>query len=295
MVLKIFRDRKRRFAYTGLVPILLLFSLIYVYPIFSAFFVSLHDWELLSKSHDFIAFRNYLNVLQDGVFRRSFINTFYFTFVYLFLTLVAGLALALFLNSLKKPYQTILEVIIFLPVVTITVAGSLVWKWMYNPSFGILNYLLSFVGIEPLMFLASPKIVIPSIIVMALWKWIGINVIIFLAGLQSIPEEYYEAAKIDGGSNRSLFWRITLPLLKPTLEYIFVTTILAAMQVFTEIFMLTHGGPGISSRVVAFHIYETGFRFLKIGEASSVAFILFTFILIVTAFQFRIFKREELY
>ena len=294
-MLTILRDRKRRFVYTGLAPILLLFSLIYVYPIFSAFFVSLHDWELLSKTHDFIAFGNYLNVLRDGVFRRSFLNTLYFTFVYLFFTLILGLGLALFLNSLKQPFQTILEVIIFLPVVTITVAGALVWKWMYNPSFGILNYLLGLLGIEPFMFLASPKIVIPSIIVMALWKWIGINVIIFLAGLQSIPEEYYEAAKIDGGNRRSLFMRITIPLLKPTLEYIFVTTILAAMQVFAEIFMLTYGGPGISSRVVAFHIYEIGFRFLKIGEASSVAFILFTFILIVTAFQFRIFKREELY
>jgi len=215
--------------------------------------------------------------------------------VYLFFTLSLGLSLALFLDSLKKPFQTILEAILFLPVVTITVAGTLVWKWMYNPSFGIINYLLSFLGIGPFKFLASPKIVIPSIIIMALWKWIGINVIIFLAGLQSIPEEYYEAARIDGASSQLLFWRITLPLLKPTLEYIFVTTILAAMQVFTEIFMLTYGGPGISSRVVAFHIYEIGFRFLKIGEASAVAFILFAFILTVTAFQFRIFKRDELY
>ena len=294
-MLAIIRDRKRRFVYAGLIPILLLFSLIYVYPIFSAFFVSLHDWELLSKTHNFLAFKNYLKVFQDAVFRRSFYNTLYFTFVYLFFTLVIGLSLALFLDSLVKPFQTILEVILFLPVVTITVAGALVWKWMYNPSFGIINYLLGILGIGPFKFLASPKIVIPSIIIMALWKWIGINVIIFLAGLQSIPEEFYEAARIDGASAQFLFWRITLPLLKPTLEYIFVTNILAAMQVFTEIFMLTYGGPGISSRVVAFHIYETGFRFLKIGEASAVAFILFAFILIVTAFQFRIFKREELY
>jgi len=294
-MLAIIRDRKRRFVYAGLIPILLLFSLIYVYPIFSAFFVSLHDWELLSKTHNFLAFKNYLKVFQDAVFKRSFYNTLYFTFVYLFFTLVIGLSLALFLNSLVKPFQTILEVILFLPVVTITVAGALVWKWMYNPSFGVINYLLGILGMGPFKFLASPKIVIPSIIIMALWKWIGINVIIFLAGLQSIPEEFYEAARIDGASAQFLFWRITLPLLKPTLEYIFVTNILAAMQVFTEIFMLTYGGPGISSRVVAFHIYETGFRFLKIGEASAVAFILFAFILIVTAFQFRIFKREELY
>jgi multiple sugar transport system permease protein len=294
-MLTIIRGRKRRFVYGGLVPILLLFSLIYVYPIFSAFFVSLHDWELLSKTHNFLAFKNYLKVFQDAVFKRSFYNTLYFTFVYLFFTLVIGLSLALFLNSLVKPFQTILEVILFLPVVTITVAGALVWKWMYNPSFGVINYLLGILGMGPFKFLASPKIVIPSIIIMALWKWIGINVIIFLAGLQSIPEEFYEAARIDGASAQFLFWRITLPLLKPTLEYIFVTNILAAMQVFTEIFMLTYGGPGISSRVVAFHIYETGFRFLKIGEASAVAFILFAFILIVTAFQFRIFKREELY
>ena len=288
-------DSKKRFVISGLVPILTLFILIYVYPIFSAFFISLSNWKLLSKNRSFIGFDNYIKVIFDPVFQKSFINTVYFVAAYLFLTLFLGLGLALFINSLKKPYQTLLQVILFLPVVTITVAATLIWQWMYVPSFGIYNYLLGFLNIGPLKFLKSSSTVMPSIIIMTIWKWLGVNVVIFLAGLQSIPEQYYEAAKIDGAGPFLIFKRITLPMLKPTLEYISVTTILAAMQVFTEVFMLTAGGPGIASRVVAFHIYEVGFKFLKIGEASAAAFILFAFILLMTIFQFRVFRREELY
>ena len=288
-------DSKKRFVVSGLVPILTLFTLIYTYPIFSAFFISLTDRKLLSEDKSFILFDNYEKVFSDAVFQKSLINTLYFVAAYLFLTIFLGLGLALFLKSLKKLYQTILQVILFLPVVTVTVAAALIWKWMYVPSFGVYNYLLDFLNIGPLKFLKSSGTVMPSIIIMTIWKWLGVNVIIFLAGLQSIPDQYYEAAKIDGAGPFSLFTHITLPMIKPTMEYVFITTILAAMQVFTEVFMLTAGGPGIASRVVAYHIYEVGFKFLKIGEASAAAFILFAFILLMTIFQFRVFRREELY
>jgi multiple sugar transport system permease protein len=291
----VLKNNEKRFIISGLVPIISLFALIFAYPIFSAFYISLNDWKLLSDIHNFIGFSNYIDIFSDDIFQKSFVNTIYFTAIYLALTVTLGLGFAVFLNSLKKIYQTILEVILFLPVVTITVAAALIWRWMYVPSFGIINYLLSFFNIGPFKFLMSPDMVIPSIVIMTTWKWLGLNVIIFLAGIQSIPEQYYEAARIDGAGPLSMFRRITLPLLKPTLEYIFVTTVLASMQVFTEIFMLTSGGPGTSSRVIALHIYEVGFKFLRIGEASAVAFVLFAFILTLTVFQFRIFKREELY
>jgi ABC-type sugar transport system permease subunit len=166
---------------------------------------------------------------------------------------------------------------------------------MYNPSFGIINYLLSFLGIPPVKFLASPGTVMPSIIAMTIWKWLGINVVYFLAGLQAIPEQLYEASRIDGGTPWFTFRKITLPLLVPTLEYVSVTTIIGGMQVFAEVFMMTYGGPGIASRVLALHVYEVGFRFLRIGEASAVAFVLFLFILLITFFQFRVFKKEATY
>jgi len=177
----------------------------------------------------------------------------------------------------------------------VTVAASLIWKWMYNPSFGVFNYLLGLLGIAPSKFLAASNTAMPSIIVMTIWKWLGINVIYFLAGLQAIPEELYEASRIDGGTPFLIFRKITLPLLVPTLEYVSVTTVIAGMQVFAEVFMLTYGGPGISSRVLALHVYEVGFRFLRIGEASAVAFVLFAFLLLITFFQFRVLRKEAVY
>jgi multiple sugar transport system permease protein len=289
-------SQKNRFVLAGLAPIIILFLLIFVYPIFSALYISLTDMELLSKSHAFIFFKNYSSLLSDPVFRRSFWNTLYFILFYLLLTIVLGVALATYLNNLKlKGAETGLKTILFLPVVMVTVAGCLIWKWMYNPSFGIFNYLLGLMGVAPSKFLASSSTVMPSIIAMTTWKWLGINVIYFLAGLQAIPEELYEASRIDGAAPFFIFRRITLPLLVPTLEYVSVTTVIAGMQVFAEVFMLTSGGPGISSRVLALHVYEVGFRFLRIGEASAVAFVLFAFLLLITFLQFRVLRKEAVY
>lgn len=296
-MLKNYINSQKKFVLSSLAPILTLFGLIFAYPIFWAFYISLRDYKLLKRGvSSFVGFANYLEVIKDKVFQASFINTIYFTIFYLFLTLVIGLGLAVYINSIKsKRIQNIIQVIVFLPVVTITVSAAFMWKWMYIPQFGLFNYLLSLLDLGSFRFLNSSNGVIPSIVFMAIWKWVGINVIIFLSGLQSIPEEYYEAARIDGGTPFSIFRRITLPLLKPIFEYVIVTTVLAAMQVFTEIFIMTSGGPGTASRSLAYHIYEVGFKFLKIGEASAVAFLLFAFVLVLTIFQIRVFRREDLY
>jgi multiple sugar transport system permease protein len=291
-----YRQDQKRFIVMGLTPIVFLFGLIFIYPIFSALYISLTDIKLLSSTSRFVFFQNYISIFKDPVYRISFLNTLYFTLLYFSATMIIGLSLALFANKVRiKIIQSALQTVIFLPVITITVSAALIWKWMYVPSFGIINYLLGLINIGPLSFLSSSASVIPSIVLMTVWKWIGVNVIIFLAGLQAIPAEYFEAARIDGASPFQLFFHITLPMLKSTFEYISVTTIIASMQVFTEVFMLTGGGPGTSSRVLASHIYEIGFRFSRISEASSVAFTLFAFVLLLTIFQFRAFQREELY
>ncbi len=294
--MRFLRDPKKRFVVFSLVPILGLFAVIFLYPIVSAFLISMRDWTLLGTTNRFVLERNYVKVLHDPVFVRSFVNTLEFTGLYLALTVLVGLGLAVFANSLRHRLgQGLFKTIVFLPVIMITVAAGLIWRWMYVPSFGIINYVLGLIGIGPFRFLTSPTEVIPSIVVMALWKWVGMNVIIFLAGLQAIPEEYYEASRIDGAGGVRVFRMITLPLLGPTVEYVSITTILSSMQVFSEVFILTSGGPGTASRVLAFHIYEVGFKFLRLGEASAVAFLLFAFILVLTLFQFRAFRREELY
>lgn len=287
---------QKRFVIMGLSPIIILFGLIFAYPIFSAFYISLTDIKLLSDSHNFIFFGNYLSIFKDQVYRISFLNTLYFALLYFSATIILGLLLALFINKIKRGFiQSTMQTIVFLPVITVTVSAALIWKWMYVPSFGIINYFFGLIHLGPFKYLMSPDSVIPSIVVMTFWKWIGINIIIFVAGLQSVPEEYYEAARIDGASSFKAFFVITIPLLKSTFEYISVTTIMASMQVFTEVFMLTGGGPGTASRVLASHIYEVGFKFTRIGEASAVAFTLFMFVLVLTIFQFRAFKREEIY
>lgn len=288
-------DSKKKFVLIGLLPIVFMYALIFLYPILRALFISFTNMKLLKRGYELIGFENYIKIINDQVFIKSFLNTLYFTVVYLFITVVVGLLIALFINSLSKLFQNIIKVILFLPVITLTISAGLIWQWMYAPSFGILNYLLSLIGLGPFVYLVSPNMVIPSIVIFVSWKWIGINIIIFLAGLQSIPNEYYEAAKIDGANSLKMFRSVTLPLLIPTIEFIFITTVLASLQVFTEIFILTRGGPGTSSRSIAFHVYEVGFKFLKMGEAAAVAFILFAFILILTIFQFRVFRREEIY
>jgi multiple sugar transport system permease protein len=181
----------------------------------------------------------------------------------------------------------LLRTIFFLPSVASFVAVALVWQWMYHPEFGLLNYLLSFLGIARIGWLTEPSLALLSIMVLSIWMGIGYQMVIFLAGLQSIPEEIYEVSLIEGANAWQRFWYITLPLLKPTTFFVLITSVISSFQVFTLVYVMTQGGPLQSTDVVVFHIYKNAWDYLKMGYASAISWVLFIVIMFITWTQFR--------
>jgi ABC-type sugar transport system permease subunit len=279
------------FIILGLTPILAYYALFFVYPVISSFSISLHKWPLLRLQRPFVGFRNYAWALQDRLFWVSARNTLYFTLGWVAINTILALALALLITSLSAPlFKTIFRTAFFIPVVCSMSAVTIIFRWLFNPSFGALNHLLGYVGLGPFKWLTSSVEVMPSIILVSVWKSLGFTMVIFMAGLTTIPEQLYEAARIDGASARQVFFRITLPLLQPTMLFVLVTGVIEAMQMFTQVHVLTDGGPGSASLVIVKHLYNYGFQYLKMGQASAIAFILFGWILLVTLLQIRFFR-----
>ncbi len=284
------RKHQLVFVVVGLIPIMAYFSVFSIYPVFSAFRISLHRWGLLQRERPFIGFDNYLWAINDPVFWASLRNTMFYVVFFVGLVLVFSLLAALFVNSLRAPFKELMRGVIFMPVVTSLVAVSLMFVWLYQPSFGVLNFILDWFGLGPFDYLQSSTQVLPSIIAMGVWKSVGYSMVIFLAGLTTIPQDFYEAAYVDGASPLRVLFSITLPLLKPTTVFVLVTSVISSVQVFTEIYIMTRGGPGTASRTLVLHIYETGFQFFQMGRASAVAFIMFAVILVLTLVQLRRFR-----
>jgi len=179
----------------------------------------------------------------------------------------------------------------FLPVVTSTVAVAMVWTWLYNPEFGPINYFLGLIGIEGPPWIASTTWAMPALVIMSVWKVLGYNMVIYLAGLQGIPEEYYEAAAIDGASSWQRFRYLTIPLISSTTFFVLIVSIISSFQVFEQTYILTRGGPAYATLTLAFHIYQQAFQFQKMGYASALAYVLFTLTLLATLIQF-VFQRK---
>lgn len=285
-----FKKKQNYFIIAGLLPIIIYFAIFSIYPILSAFFISLHKWNLLDKTRPFLGLDNYMWAIHDPIFWISMKNTLYFAFFYVVVGTVLGLLLAVFVNNLRKPFIPLMRGVIFTPVVTSMVAVSLIFVWLYQPMFGVLNYILSFVGLGPYDWLNSPTQVIPSIIIMSVWKSVGYTMVIFIAGLTTIPREFKEAADVDGATPLWSFFHITLPLLRPTTLFVMVTGMIQAFQVFTQIYVMTQGGPGTASRTMVMHIYEVGFDFFEMGRASALTFFLFAVIMMATLLMLKNFK-----
>jgi len=181
-----------------------------------------------------------------------------------------------------------LRTLFFLPSVSSFVAIALVWQWMYHPQFGLANYLLNFLGLPPLNWLRDPATALIAIMLMSIWMGLGYQMVIFLAGLQNIPPELYEAARTDGATAWQRFWKITLPLLMPTTFFILVTSLIGSFQVFSSIYVMTEGGPLRSTDVVVYHIYQNAWEYLKMGYASAMAWVLFLIVMVATWLQFKV-------
>lgn len=253
--------------------------------------LSLTQWDLLSPP-EFVGLDNYVRLFtNDPLFRTVMWNTFYYTAVSVPASTIIALGLALLLNSGLRAIP-LFRTMYFLPVITATVVVALVWRWFYNPDFGILNHVLWEIGVEnPPNWLSSRKWAMPAIIILSVWKQVGYNMVIFLAGLQAIPQTLYEAASVDGAGPWQRFRNITLPLLTPTTFFVLVITIISSLQVFDAVLVLTDGGPANATRTMVYHIWEEAFVFLRMGYAAAVAWILFFVVFLVTLLQWKLQSR----
>jgi len=256
------------------------------------------------EGNPFIGFQNYLDLFSNSpngqLFRLSVKNTLIFVLMYLPMNLLVTLPLAVLIESIAQRLKVVFRTIYFLPVVTSAVAVSLIWGVIYNPTFGLLNLALRSIGLQGYPWLSDTTtrvfgIPLPMIcaLITYLWSDMGYNLVIFIAGLQGIPEVYHEAAVVDGANAWQRFWHITVPLLRSTLTFVIVMTMLSSWQVFVIFFVLTgRGGPSNLTRVLVLHIYETAFRFQEMGLAATVAMVLFVIIMVTTLIQLRLMRKE---
>jgi multiple sugar transport system permease protein len=274
-------------AYVFLMPGLIHFAIFTLFAVGFAFYISFHEWNIIRPEKPFVGLDNYLRLLQDTRFHRSVLNTMIFL-VGVPLNLSFALAVALLLNT-KVRGQAIYRTLFYLPVVTPLVVSAIIWKWVYQGDYGLLNYYLLEYGIidEKIFWLADPNWALPALIIMGIWTGAGSPMVIYLAGLQSIPEEMYDAAKVDGANSWQRLLYITIPLLRPTTFFLVVTAVIATFQIFTEVYIMTNGGPLNRTTTIAYYLYTNAFRELDMGYASAMAFVLFGMIFVFTLLQWK--------
>ena len=283
-------------AWFFLTPALLLIGVFFFLPVAASLLLSVTDFDIYAvgaaENTRFVWFDNYGRLLQTPLFWSSLRNTFYFALVGGPLTIAVALAAALLLNAKLVRWKSLFRTIYFTPFVTTLVAVAIVWRYLYHTRYGLLNYGLGALGMEPVDWLGDPRWAMPAIIFMAVWKNFGYNMLIFIAGLQSIPDELYDAANVDGAGPVRQFFMVTLPMLRPTLLFVSVITMIGYFQLFAEPYVMTQGGPLRSTTSVVLLMYEEGFRWWRMGYAAAIAFVLFVVILLFTLVQFRL-QRER--
>ncbi|ELZ32607.1 sugar ABC transporter permease [Halogeometricum pallidum JCM 14848] len=272
--------------YFIVVPKVLLFGLIMIVPFLGAFYVSLHEWAPLAQTHPFIGLDNYVQLLHDKVFWKSLQNTVFYAAMLLLFDVPIALGLALLLN-MKLRGTRFYSAAIFLPVVTSWVVVSLIWTWIYSPTNGILNISLASLGLPTFDWLGNRALAMPAVTAMSIWKHIGFNMVIFLAGLGGIPDHYYEAAIIDGANRWQRFRYITLPLLKPTAFFVIIVTMIFSFRVYTQVYVMTNGGPVHATYTLMYYFWEQGFGRFNYGYASAMAVVLLVIVFGLSILQQR--------
>jgi len=278
-------------------PALVVIGVFFLLPVLAAFALSLTDFDLYAlanlKNLRFIGLRNYTDVLATPLFWKSLLNTVYFVGVGVPLSIAASLGAALLLNSPLARCKGLFRTALFAPVVTTVVAVALIWRYLFHTRYGLINWAIGQFGIAPIDWLGDPHFSMPAIILFAVWKNFGYNMIILLAGLQSISPELYEAARIDGASAWRQFRHITLPSLQPVLLLVGIITMAGYFQLFAEPYVMTRGDPLQSTYSVLYYMYEEGFMWWSLGRASAIAFLLFALIFVVTRVLLRLARRGE--
>ena len=271
---------------------MVLFGIFRIYPILYSIYISFFDWNLLSSVKPFIGLGNYFVIFKDSVFLIALGNTLIYVIATVPFVFVISLSLALLFNN-KIKFLGLFRAIYFLPVITSLVAVAMVWKWIYQPGFGLLNNVLERLRIPTVSWLQNNHTALICIIVVGVWASVGYYMVIFIAALKQIPIEYYEAARIDGATSAGYFRYITIPSLRRTSLFVLVMAIINSMQMFTLVFIMTRGGPADATNVVVLYIYDVVFSFLRFGQGAAASVVLFLLILIFTLTQFRFFGEKS--
>jgi multiple sugar transport system permease protein len=278
-------------AWLFLAPALLVLGVFFLLPVLAGLLLSLTDYDIyaLADLHNlrFVGLHNYWELLQRPLFWAALGHTLYFVIVGVPLSIVISLGAALLLNSPLAKARAFFRTALFAPVVTTVVAVAVIWRYLFNPKYGVVNFVLAHLGVQPIDWLGDPDWAMPMIILFAVWKNFGYNMIILLAGLQAIPAELYEAARIDGAGAWRQFRHITLPSLTPILLMVGILTVAGYFQLFAEPYVITEGGPLQSTVSVLYLMYDEGFKYWNMGTASAVAFLLFLIMFGVTASMWR--------
>jgi multiple sugar transport system permease protein len=268
-----------------LAPYTIFFLAFLAIPIFYGFYISLHNWSLFSQNPSWAGFQNYQNLSTDNQFWSSLERTAEFTAITVVLMVIVSLGAAL-LVSVNLKGQTLYRLIFFAPVVLSVAVVGLVWTTMWNTDIGLVNNLLNRINLPSVEWLSSPNLVIPSLSITTVWWGFGLPMVIFLAGLRSIPAALYDAAYIDGAGPRAAFFHITLPLLRPSMLFVLVTQVIAQFQVFGQPLILTGGGPGTASYTIIMYLYDVAWHFYNLGYGAAIAFALALIMGVITAIQF---------
>lgn len=279
------RQREALLGFAFVMPVLLGFIIFNAGPIAASLGLSFTNYNILNRNPQWIGVANYVRAFNEDLFWKSLTNTLYYTAFRIPLSVTVAFVLAVLVRQ-TSTVSTIYRTALYVPSIVPSVGAAIVWIIIFNPQFGLLNKGLALFGIKGPTWLLSPTWAKPAIVLMNLWQ-IGGTFVIFLAGLQGIPREYYEAATVDGAGSWHTFWRITVPLMTPTILYNLVIEAIYAFQVFEAAFITTGGGPLYATYFMSLHIYENGFRFLKMGYASAVAWVLFALIMLFTVVVLR--------
>ncbi len=278
-------------------PFVILFVVFLAFPILASFLLSFTSFGLRDIANpvgtSVIGIKNYVDLFADPKFWKALFNTFYFVVVGVPVTLAIGLLIATALSRGVTRFRTAFRVGYYLPVITSIVAIAVVWRFLLNPDAGLINMLLSGLGIKGPAWLADPVFAMPSIIAMAVWRNLGFAMVVFLAGLQTIPAQLYEAAGIDGAGRWQAFRYVTIPMLRPTILFMTVITTIGYLQLFEEPFVMTLGGPLDSTLSITMYMYQQGFTFFHQGYASAIAYVLFVIVALIAFLQFKFLRSDE--
>jgi multiple sugar transport system permease protein len=279
-------------AYLFIAPVIILFGLFRIWPSIQTLYLSFFNVELLKNRLTFIGLENFVDLIHDELFVGAIKHTLIFALAIVPISAALGMILAVLFNE-EFRLRELFKAVYFAPMVTSTVAAAVVWWWLYNPQFGLFNVILKLLHLPAQPWLLSSQMALPAVILFSIWKTLGYNMVIYVAGLQGIPHEFYEAATIDGAGPFHRFLRITLPLLAPTTTFVFIYNSIFAFQAFDQVYVLTGGGPAHATSVVVLELYNQAFQRYRFGYASAEAMVLFLFILAVTIAQYVYSRRTE--